>query len=67
MINGKVNELSITKILGLQWDKVSDTIIFDMKKTRYINDHKTNKKGVHSVFCFYIRCDSSTGYFKCLA
>ena len=32
MINGKVHDLSITKIFGLQWDKVNDTIIFDMKK-----------------------------------
>ena len=67
MINSKEHELSITKILALQWDKVSDTIILDMKKTRYINDHKTNKNGVHSVFCYYIRCNSSVGYFKCLA
>ena len=32
MINKKLHELFITKIVGLQWDKVYDTVIFDMKK-----------------------------------
>ena len=34
MINEKVHELFITKIVGLQWDKIYDTVIFDMKKLK---------------------------------
>ena len=31
MISGKQNEFSITKTLRLQWDKVNDRVIFNMK------------------------------------
>ena len=44
MINGKVHELSITKILGLQCNKVNDTIIFDMKKLETLMIIETTKR-----------------------
>ena len=40
MINGEVNEFSITKILGLHWDKVNDTIIFNMKKLETLKSQR---------------------------
>ena len=43
MINGKVHELSVTKILGLQWDKINDTII-DMKKLETLMIIKPTKR-----------------------
>ena len=44
MISGKQNEFSITKTLRLQWDKVNDTVIFNMKKLDNINSNKPIKK-----------------------
>ena len=43
MINGKGNELSITKILSLQFDKVNDSI-FDMKKLETLMIIKLTKR-----------------------
>ena len=52
MINGKVHELSITKILDLQWDKVNDTIIFDMTKLKTLMITKPTKREFIQFFAF---------------
>ena len=44
IINGNLHELSITKILGLQWDKVNDTIIFDIKNLEILMIIKPTKR-----------------------
>ena len=50
MIKRKVHELSITKILGLQWDKVNDTITFDMKKLETLMIIKQTKREFIQLF-----------------
>ena len=57
MISGKVNELSVAKILGLQWDKVDDTLVFDMKKLETLMVIKPTKRGFIQFFttiCDYL-------------
>ena len=70
MINGKVNELSVTEILGLQWDKVNDTIIFDMKKLETLMVIKPTKREFIQFFtsiCDHLELINPLAVsFKCL-
>ena len=50
MINVKVYELSIAKILGLKSDKVNDTIIFNMKKLETLMIIKPTKRELIQFF-----------------
>ena len=50
MTNENVHELSITKILGLQWDEINDTSIFDMKKLETLMIRKPIKTAFIQFF-----------------
>ena len=50
MTNENVHELSITKILGLQWDEINDTSIFDMKKLETLMIRKPAKTAFIQFF-----------------
>ena len=67
MINRKVHELSITKIFGLQWDKINDTIISDIKKLEtFMIIKPTNIQFFASIYDPLGLINSFVVSFKCL-
>ena len=44
LVNGQTNDRHKTKILGLQWDKLNDTFVFDMKDLKKLIVMKLTKR-----------------------
>ena len=50
LVNGQTNDRHKTKILGLQWDKLNDTFIFDMKDLKKLIIMKLTKREFIQLF-----------------